>query len=183
MIDFKNIDYLKQGNSRQQSAYAVLVKHQVFEKLEKYSPLLTGTIPIEIDLPESDLDIICQCTDHREFEGFLKKHFGKEKDFSLTTATQNGMDTTVAIFKLDNFEIEIFGQNLPTEKQNAYRHMIIEHRLILKKGSDFRQAIIELKSKGLKTEPAFAKLLGIKGDPYVELLKLEDNLNWKHESK
>ncbi|MCD6090725.1 MAG: DUF4269 domain-containing protein [Bacteroidales bacterium] len=29
-------------------------------------------------------------------------------------------------FKTDNFEIEIFGQNIPTEKQNTYRHMLIE---------------------------------------------------------
>ncbi|CAM3606758.1 DUF4269 domain-containing protein [Zobellia roscoffensis] len=177
IIDFKNIVYLKQGNERQQLAYAAIVKHQVLEKLGDYNPILTGTIPIEIDLPESDLDIICHCKDHKRFGGFLVKQFGNETDFKLATTIQNGIEATVATFSADKFEFEIFGQNLPTEKQNAYRHMIIEHRLILKKGNDFKQAIIELKSKGLKTEPAFAKLLGIKGNPYVELLKREDNLN------
>ena len=36
------------------------------------------------------------------------------------------MEATLAKFKTDNFEIEIFDQNIPTEKQNTYRHMLIE---------------------------------------------------------
>lgn len=176
IIDFKNIVYLKQGNERQKLAYAAIAKYQVLEKLEDYNPLLTGTIPIEIDLPDSDLDIICHCKDHMRFGDFLEKKFGNETGFKLTTTVQNGIEATVATFIADDFEFEIFGQNVPTERQNAYRHMLIEHWLIQEKGNDFKQAVVELKSKGFKTEPAFAKLLGIKGDPYVELLKLEDNL-------
>ena len=37
----------------------------------------------------------------------------------------------------------------------------------------FRRQIIDLKKQGLKTEPAFAKLLALTGDPYVELLSFE----------
>ncbi len=79
----------------------------------------------------------------------------------------------VANFKVDSFEIEIFGQNIPSERQNAYRHMLIEHKLIIERGENFRQKIIELKQKGFKTEPAFAILLGLEGNPYIELLKYE----------
>jgi hypothetical protein len=50
--------------------------------------------------------------------------------------------------------------------------MIIESRILKEKGIDFKEKIIKLKSSGIKTEPAFAKLLGLNGNPYVELLKL-----------
>jgi len=34
--------------------------------------------------------------------------------------------------------------------------------------------VIRLKEKGFSTEEAFCTLLGIEGDPYIELLKLEN---------
>lgn len=37
----------------------------------------------------------------------------------------------------------------------------------------FRDQVIRLKEKGFSTEEAFCTLLGIEGDPYIELLKLE----------
>ncbi|PTT32500.1 DUF4269 domain-containing protein, partial [Chryseobacterium sp. HMWF028] len=55
MLDFTKIDYLKDGNERQGRAYEVLTKYNVFEKLSNYSPVLAGTIPIEIDIEGSDL--------------------------------------------------------------------------------------------------------------------------------
>ncbi|WP_343330978.1 DUF4269 domain-containing protein [Polaribacter staleyi] len=57
--------------------------------------------------------------------------------------------------------------------QNAYRHMIVENKILKEKGFEFKQSIKKLKSNGTKTEPAFAKLLGLEGNPYTELLKLE----------
>lgn len=69
--------------------------------------------------------------------------------------------------------MEIFGQPVPTKQQMGYRHLIAEHKLLMKHGETFRQKIIKLKKQGYKTEPAFAKALGLKGDPYLELLKFE----------
>ena len=171
--NFRNIEYLKHGNERQKLAFYEIRHHRIFKILEKYNPILTGTIPIEIDLPESDLDIICECENHSEFKNYLTKEFSEKEDFKIYSKNQNGIESTVAKFKTDNFLFEIFGQNIPTEKQNAYRHMIIENRILNEKGVDFKRKIKELKSDGLKTEPAFAELLGIKGNPYTELLKLE----------
>ncbi len=51
--------------------------------------------------------------------------------------------------------------------------MIIEHKILSSKGDEFRAEIIRLKQDGLKTEPAFAKMLGLQGNPYEELLKFE----------
>lgn len=173
MTNFKNIDYLKQGNAKQQLAYKALNELGVFEKLKKFNPLLTGTIPIEIDLPESDLDIICECSNHKEFTELLSSLFSENKGFNIKTHQRFGLKATVCQFWFNDFEIEIFGQNRATEKQNAYRHMLIEYRILQEKGNEFKTEIIGLKVKGLKTEPAFAELLKLEGNPYVELLKLD----------
>ncbi|QXP54257.1 DUF4269 domain-containing protein [Cellulophaga sp. HaHa_2_1] len=172
-VNFRTIDYLKSGNERQKLAFSEIKKHKVLEKLKKYHPILTGTIPIEIDVPESDLDIICECQNHSEFKAYLLDQFSQKKDFKLYSIEQNGIESTIAEFKTDNFLFEIFGQNIPTERQDAYRHMIIERNILEEKGFEFKQKVKDLKSSGIKTEPAFAKLLGLKGNPYAELLKLE----------
>jgi len=171
--NFRNIEYLKYGNERQKLAFSEIKKHKILEKLEKYNPILTGTIPIEIDIPESDLDIICECQNHSEFRAYLLNQFSDKKDFKVYSIKQNGIESTIAEFKTDKFLFEVFGQNIPTEKQNAYRHMIVENKILKEKGFEFKQCIKKLKSNGIKTEPAFAKLLGLEGNPYTELLKLE----------
>lgn len=178
--NFRNIDYLMFGNERQKLAFSEIKKHNILDKLETYDPILTGTIPIGIDLPESDLDIVCECENHFEFKTFLIKQFSDKKDFKVYSKKHHGIESTIAEFKTDHFLIEIFGQNIPTEKQNAYRHMMIENRILKEKGLAFKQNIKILKSSGMKTEPAFAKLLGLKGDPYAELLKLEHKYSGQH---
>ena len=172
--DFRNIEYLKYGNERQKLAYSEIKKYRIIEKLKKYNPILTGTIPIGIDLPESDLDIICECQNHSKFSEFIVQEFSNKKNFKIYSTKHNGIESTVGQFKTENFLFELFGQNIPTERQNAYRHMIIENRILKEKGIEFRKKIKDLKSSGIKTEPAFAELLGLDGNPYAELLKLEN---------
>jgi len=171
MINFLNISYLQSGNEKQAKAYQVLTNNRVLEKLVTYKPILVGTIPINIDIENSDLDIICEVPDNDEFVDQLTAVFGSQKDFSVIESTK--FNAIKATFKIEGFEIEIFGQNKPATQQNAYRHMLIEYKLLLENGEAFRQKIISLKKQGYKTEPAFAKLLGMKGNAYEELLKLD----------
>ncbi len=170
MIDFTKLDYLKVGNERQKRAYEVLEKYRIFEVLEHYSPILAGTIPIEIDVEGSDLDIICEVEDKIEFEKFLVKNFS-EFDLKIEKITIKEENCIICNFQLEEFPIEIFAQNKPTIEQNAYRHMIAEYRILQEKGEEFKQKIIDLKKKGIKTEPAFGMLLGLK-NPYEDLLKI-----------
>lgn len=170
MINFLDISYLQSGNERQQKVYQVLTDNQILEKLSPYHPILVGTIPINIDIENSDLDIICHVSDKDEFIDQLNRLFKHQKGFFISeSATFNAIKAT---FLMGGFEIEIFGQNIPTTQQNAYRHMLIEHKLLSTNGEKFRQDIIDLKNQGYKTEPAFAKLLGFEGNAYEELLKL-----------
>ena len=170
MIDFGNISYLKDGNERQKRVYDVLIKHQIFDVLVEFDPILTGTFPIEIDIPDSDLDICCYFRDADDFAELIKKSFCKHTDFLLSETYFNHQKTIIANFNVEGFEIEIFAQNIPTKNQNAFRHMLIEHQILLQRGEEFRRAIIDLKLKGYKTEPAFAKLLDLKGNPYQAIL-------------
>ncbi|MCR4033637.1 MULTISPECIES: DUF4269 domain-containing protein [Flavobacterium] len=170
MTDFKNISYLKTGNQKQQLAFEVLTKHKILENLTDFDPILVGTIPINIDIENSDLDIICYWKNKSDFIKRIKALFEKENNFGIQEIVIDNRDSVVANFHIDAFEIEIFGQNVPTELQNGYKHMIIEDKILRSKDENFRLEIIKLKEKGLKTEPAFGLLLGLKGNIYEELL-------------
>lgn len=172
-MNFDNIKYLLYGNDRQRQAYSVLTNNQVFSKLKQFDPILVGTVPIGIDFENSDLDIICCFADKNEFNEAIKANFSNEKNFTIREQLNLDRLAIVANFFLDGFEIEIFGQNIPTKQQFAYRHMLIEYKLLSQYGENFRQKIIELKKQGYKTEPAFAIALGLSGNPYIELLKFE----------
>jgi hypothetical protein len=171
MIDFSNIEYLKYGNQKQLKSYELLISKNILTILYEFNPILVGTIPINIDIDSSDLDIICYFKTKELFINYLILNFENENQFSIREIMVNNVDSIVSSFSLGNFEIEIFGQNIPTKEQLGYKHMIIEHQILESKDENFRLEIIRQKQNGLKTEPAFAKVLGFEGNPYEELLK------------
>lgn len=83
-----------------------------------------------------------------------------------------GTTAVIAQFDLKGFPVEIFAQDLDPIHQNAYRHMCTEYALLQRYGDDFRHQILELKKNGVKTEPAFGRLLQLQ-DPYRDLLDFE----------
>lgn len=173
MTDFLNINYLKSGTARQQKAFEVLNENLILQKLYDFTPILVGTIPINIAIDSSDLDIACYWKDKSQFIEIVRKNFSEEKDFQIYEKEISGNEAVVANFFTDDFEIEIFGQNIPVQEQFGFRHMIIEAKILEENGEDFRQKIIALKKSGIKTEPAFAQLLNLKGNPYEALLNFK----------
>jgi len=173
MMNFDTIEYLKYGTNKQRKAYKTLTEENILTILENFDPILAGTVPLEIDIANSDLDIICYFTDITTFVETIKRHFGKEKGFSTKEVLISGNTSIVANFLVNEFEIELFGQNIPTRKQLGYRHMIIEYNLLQQYGAELRKRIVSLKNQGYKTEPAFAIELNLPGDPYDSLLKFE----------
>ncbi|WP_213525179.1 DUF4269 domain-containing protein [Paenibacillus sp. J31TS4] len=171
--DFTTIDYLKEGGARQREAYDELTRLGLMEALASHKPLLAGTIPLGIDLLGSDLDILCEVYDFDRFEKEVREFAGGQPAFRCSRRTVNGMPRFVASFQSGVFPVEIFAQPLPTTSQNGYRHLVVEHRLLLRMGDAGRRTVRRLKAAGRKTEPAFAELLGLEGDPYARLLELE----------
>lgn len=170
MIDFSSITYLKSGNPKQILAYKILTENKILEVLSNFDPILVGTIPISIDIENSDLDIICFWKSKVEFVSKICLLFEDKTEFKIKETFIDNQESVIANFLIDGLEIEIFGQNIPTKEQNGYKHMIIEHQILEVRGEIFRQEIIKLKQMGYKTEPAFGELLGLKGNPYLELL-------------
>lgn len=151
MIDFTKLDYLKVGNDKQKKAYEVLTKYKIFEVLDYYSPILTGTIPLGINIEGSDLDIICEL-DFRFEEDFLddisfSQMIPANEEVRVEYVVINDEKSIIISFVLENFPIEIFAQNKPTIQQNAYLHMIAEYKILQEKGEEFKQKILGLKKK------------------------------------
>jgi hypothetical protein len=170
-IPWQDITYLSHGNERQRRAYRTLGRLQVLNVLRDYTPVLVGTIPIAIDVAESDLDIVCEVHDLDAFEALVRGAFGRREGFRLKRRQINDLPTLVANFEA-SMPVEIFGQPRPVVEQNAYRHMVVEAHLLAIGGETARREIQRLKRAGLKTEPAFARYFGLPGDPFEALLAL-----------
>ncbi|CAH2212593.1 DUF4269 domain-containing protein [Tepidibacter aestuarii] len=168
--NWKDISYLKAGNDKQRKSYEILTHIKIFNILSEYNPILVGTIPLGIDIENSDLDIICKVNHFEKFKNILIDNFAIYKDFKITYKEEF---VTICNFIVEGIEIEIYGSTYDTEKSNGYRHMIVEDRLLNLYGDNFRKDIIDLKINGLKTEPAFAKVLKLEDNPYKQLLLLE----------
>ncbi len=172
---FLDPDYLARGNDRQLAAHKALADLRIFETLAAFQPMLSGTIPLAIDVAGSDLDILCEVHDFDRFAAVLHAAYGDRPDFELSNF-KDGRDGPyrTASFSHGGFTLEVFGQALRVTRQGAYRHMVIQARLLDLGGDGLCEQIVALRRAGLKTEPAFARRLGVRGDPYVALLALEE---------
>ncbi|WP_145046119.1 DUF4269 domain-containing protein [Paenibacillus xylanexedens] len=171
--------HLAGGNERQQDAYRVLQESRVLLTLAAFQAYPAGTVPIDIDIPGSDLDILCEAYDLDAFAIHIERDLGNLRHFHCNRGTRS-MDGTSYVtcnFQIDHWPIEIFAQAVPVQQQNAYLHMKVEWELLQLWGSEGQREIRRLKRSGLKTEPAFAQVLGLQGDPYVEMLHLA---TWSH---
>lgn len=170
--DFTELSYLASGSSMQQKAYRVLAEECVMQKLHQFSPILIGTFPLDVAIQTSDLDIACCVPDMGVFSESLLISFGNSDQYTFRMKIIRGKTVGIANFKIAAIPVEIFGEDRPVTQQYGYRHMIAEFQILERYGASFQADIRRLKSLGWKTEPAFAKLLGLSGDPYEELLKI-----------
>lgn len=167
MTDWRNIAYLSKGTPKQRLSFEILNEINIFNVLKEYNPILTGTIPINIDIDSSDLDIICQSRNPEDIQSDIRKYYQKYPQFKDRIEGE----IYIANFKHNNIEIEVYSKPQPTTEQNAYIHMLIEQRILKIAGEEFRKRIIELKKNGYKTEPAFGVLLNLE-EPFKELIDI-----------
>lgn len=170
--DWTDPAYLQQGTPRQQAAFAALESLGIWRALRPYTPVLVGTVPLDLDIPGSDLDVICEAHNLPVFERGVVAAFGRMRGFAVWRHENDDLPAVVATFRYRGWPVEVFGQSRPVTAQNAYRHMGVEARLLALAGEQARVAIRALKESGLKTEPAFARYFGLAGDPYQRLLAL-----------
>ncbi|MEK5024628.1 DUF4269 domain-containing protein [Paenibacillus sp. FSL M7-1046] len=171
-VNWFNLAYLQQGTVLQREVYNLLQELRIMGLLADYEPLLAGTIPLGIQVEGSDLDLICEVHDPVRFTAEVHGYFGQWTGYSAVTRVVGAITRTKINFHAGGWPIELFGQAKPARQQNAWLHMLVEGRILDLLGESFREEIILLKSGGMKTEPAFAGLLKLEGDPYKALLDL-----------
>ncbi|KMS51544.1 phage capsid protein [Sphingobium cupriresistens LL01] len=140
----------------------------ILTTLSRYDPHVAGTPPLGLDVPTSDIDILCHALDLDRFTTHVWNAFNSSADFRIWQWS-GGDKPVIAAFKAEGWQFEIFGQARPVEQQRGWRHFLVEQRLIRLGGKDFVEAVMAFRRSGMKTEPAFAAALDMEGDPY-ELL-------------
>ena len=144
----------------------------LLDTLTDFDPVVIGTPPLGIATDKSDIDIACSASNLDVFAKFAKQQFAHYQDFQLRDIDHLNEPASVVTFKALDWEFELFCQTLKTAEQWGVRHFIVEQRL-LNLCPQLVEDITRLKEGGIKTEPAFAQVLALDGDPYEAVLKLE----------
>lgn len=181
-FDLGSIEYLAEGSSRQKRAYLALRELDLFTSLAQWTgdemqlgigSALAGSIPLDLAVSDSDLDIVTFSNDLKQTATLFREKFSEMQNFTSSRGIVLGTATLVTSFDFGGESLEIFTQNVPLPMQNAIVHMLVEERLLLLGGSAFRNKVLALREQGYKTEPAFGEALGLE-EPYRELLQLEE---------
>ena len=159
--------------SRSRPSYAeALAQSGMLTRLAAFDPHVAGTPPLGLDLPDSDIDLLCHAPDPHRFAAAVWTACRDLPGFAMWQ-WQGSDRPVVARFHCAGWLFELFGQARPVAEQLGWRHFAIERRLLALGGEPLRAAVMARRHAGAKTEPAFAQVLGLAGDPYAALLTLE----------
>lgn len=145
----------------------------VLKSLKEFKPLIAGTYPLGIQNSTSDVDVLVCSHNLILLRDKVVNQFQHHKNFKISEVSVGGEPTFFSSFEFDGIAFEIFAQNIESVRQRGYLHFLIEERLLMLGGDSLKNKIIEQRKHGYKTEPAFAKVLNLHGDPYMELLTLQ----------
>ncbi len=178
-----DITFLCRGTPRQRAAWRTLQRLGILELLAPFRARLAGTIPIDVDIPGSDLDIICEAANLDALQQVLTTHFSHYPGFRCVHKTRYGHPILLCEFQTDDFPIQIYASSTPVDRQRAWVHMVAEAALLARGGEQAKAAVRALKRAGMKTEPAFAHVFGLAGDPYDVLYQIGLDLLTQHQDE
>lgn len=165
-------DSLALGSEIQKSLYQDLEEWKIIKNLHGFKPTLVGSFPLDIATADSDVDILTKINLPSHLVKICYAKFRFLEGYAMEEKNLHGEPTVIIRFKTKKFKYEIFGQKLDPVDQQAYIHLKVEERIIQHSSQKLKAKIIELKESGIKTEPAFCKILEIKGDSYKHLLDM-----------
>jgi hypothetical protein len=141
------------------------------EVLKQFGPTIVGTLPLNLAVATSDVDLVCEARDPNAFADVVWDAYRQFEGFQLHRWRDEGRPV-VARFVLGNWPFEIFADARPIDQQRAWRHFDVERRLLELDDGRLYATVRRLRAAGCKTEPAFAVALNLVGDPYLAMLEL-----------
>jgi hypothetical protein len=143
----------------------------VLDLLAGFDPRIAGTLPLGVSIAGSDIDILCHAPDPNNVADRLWQ--SRERLPALTLwRWMSGSRPLVATFSIGDWPVEVFASPVEVDRQEGWRHFVVERRLLELADEELRERVLALRQGGAKTEPAFATVLGLSGDPYAELYRL-----------
>ncbi|MEY9184505.1 hypothetical protein ABIG06_006094 [Bradyrhizobium sp. USDA 326] len=150
---------------------AAIGSSELLGELSGFDPRVVGTLPLGISTPTSDIDVVCQVSDAAAFAELVWRRYGACDGFALYQ-WRSSRRPVIARFEWGGWPFELFGDPRPVDQQEGWQHFEIERRLLALDDGRLRKAVVGHRGRGMKTEPAFAAVLGIAGNPYSGLLAL-----------
>ncbi|MGY3036241.1 hypothetical protein ACVIIV_005411 [Bradyrhizobium sp. USDA 4354] len=143
----------------------------LLDELREFDPRVVGTLPLGLSTPTSDIDVVCHVLDAAAFAEVVWRRYRSCDGFALYQWCSSRRPV-VAHFEWGGWPFELFGDPRLVDQQEGWLHFEIERRLLALDDGRLRKAVAGHRARGMKTEPAFAAVLGIAGDPYSGLLAL-----------
>lgn len=139
--------------------------------LADFDARVVGTPPLGLDVAESDIDLICHAGDPDAFVRVVQSLFGSETGFTISRRG-GPLHPIVVNFWRSGWPVELYAIDQPTCLQPGWLHFDVERRLLRLGDAAFERRVRERRASGEKTEPAFAHVLRLEGDPYLALIEL-----------
>lgn len=154
-------------------AFQALKKSELLRIFRDCDPLVAGTFPLGLEVSDSDIDLLLFSNDLSDLEERLKNSCSQFKNFSLQSLFIKKIPSLICRFEYEDLPFEVFAQPIPTAKQDAQRHLVVEERLLKLGGAALRARVQEQRRLGFKTEAAFINALGlVVSDPFERLLEM-----------
>lgn len=132
---------------------------EVAEALAAYDPRCVSSLASGLDVPGSDLDVVCDLRGGPSLVADARAAFGGRTGFSDWTS---GPRTVVAWWQDDGLGVEVVGAPRAVTEQPAFRHFCVQERLVALGGAPFAEAVRAVRRcEGRKTEPAICRVLGL----------------------
>ena len=152
--------------------YDVAVERSgILKKLALFQATIAGTAPLGLSIEDSDIDVLCYANCLESLEQSIWAQFRDEEGFSLRRWLSQDRPV-IAVFMAHGWPFQIFGTQTPVREQVGWSLFQTELRLIKLGGERLKFDISALRTGGMKTIPAIARLLQLEGDPFQALLPL-----------
>ncbi len=159
-------------------AMATVAGSGLLDGLRDYDPVVAGPCPLGLDGPECDVDVLCCGPPTSAFVEQVAATVPDAQAFAWHRVTfDDHPDVVVITLRLDDLPVEVVAQALPTREQLPYRRLVVERRLLALGGSRLQTRVRDerLGPDLVEVEIAFARALGLDGDPVTAILRLESH--------